>query len=44
MVFNQEKLCQMLLIGVDTHILNPKSSLILEPPHQHSLALLLLLN
>ena len=31
--FQSGEICQMLLIGVDTHLLNPKSSLILEPPH-----------
>ena len=37
-------MCQIFLIGVDTHILNPKSSLILDPLHQPDLAILLLLN
>ena len=37
-------MCQIFLIGVDTHISNPKSSLSLDPPHQPSLAALLLLN
>ena len=38
MVFNLEKYVKSLEVGIDTHILNPKSSLILDPPHQPSLA------
>ena len=42
-------ICQIFLIGtkqlgVVTHISNPKGSLNLDPPHQPSLAILLLSN
>ena len=42
-VFLSGEICQIFLIQVDTHISNPKSSLILDPPHQPSLLAILLL-